>query len=74
MSLFCDIFYCKNVLQIASVLLRLSEGRFPCLTLCSVLLRKESIVVFYTEHVAYLLDCLVFYETMTCKTILAVLR
>ena len=39
-SLFCEIFYCTNFLQIACVLLRLSEGRFACLTLCLVLVTK----------------------------------
>ena len=29
---------------------------------------KNRIVVFYTEHLAYLLDCLVCYEIMTRRT------
>ena len=69
MSLFCEILHCTNVLQTACVLLRLSEGRFACFTLCLVLLIKLGIVVFYTERLVYLLDCLVFYETMTRKNL-----
>ena len=68
-SLFCEIFYCTNVLQIACVSLRLSEGRFACLTLLLVLVTKWNIVVFYTGHLAYLLDSLVCYQTMTCKNL-----
>ena len=39
-SLFCEIFYCTNVLQIACASLKISEGRFACLTLCLVLVTK----------------------------------
>ena len=63
------VFYCTNVLQIACVSLRLSEGRFACLTLLLVLVTKWNIVVFYTGHLAYLLDSLVCYQTMTCKNL-----
>ena len=66
---FCELFYFTNVLQITCILLRLSEGRFACLTLCLVLVTKEGIAVFYTEHLAYRLDCLVCYETMLGKNL-----
>ena len=68
-SLFCEIFHGTNVLKIACVSLRISGGRFACLTLCLVLVTKQSIEGFYTEHLAYLLDCLVCYEAMTCKNL-----
>ena len=37
---FCEICYCTNVLQIACISSRISEGRFACLTLCLVLVTK----------------------------------
>ena len=69
MSLFCEIFYCRNVLKIACILLRLSESRFACLTLCLVLVTRCAIAVFYTEHLVYLLDCLACYGTMDGKNV-----
>ena len=39
-SLFCEIFYCTNVLQIVCISSRHSDGRFAYLTLCLVLVTK----------------------------------
>ena len=49
-SLFFEIFYCTNVLQIACVSLRLKEERFTCLTLCLILVTQNKVLQSFIQN------------------------